>query len=105
MAFRAGFPHVYRFLELPDHDNFQRVVGLDRIRTMMAAAAFDLDSPLLGPAVEPVVAASGRSVGYHDPHWSDEAVAAAQPRFALQQVQIAQARITSALRRRPRQAG
>lgn len=58
MAFLAGFPRVYRFLELPEHDNFQRVVGLDRIRTMMAAAAFDLDSPLLGPAVEPVVAAS-----------------------------------------------
>jgi len=58
MAFLAGFPRVYRFLELPEHDNFQRVVGLDRIRTMVAAAAFDLDSPLLGPAVEPVVAAS-----------------------------------------------
>jgi SAM-dependent methyltransferase len=58
MAFRAGFPHVYRFRELPDHDNFQRVVGLDRIRTMLAAATCELSFPLLEPAIEPLLAAS-----------------------------------------------
>jgi SAM-dependent methyltransferase len=58
MAFRSGFPHVYRFRELPDHDNFQRVVGLDRIRTMLAAATGELNFPLLDPAVEPLLAAS-----------------------------------------------
>ncbi len=58
MTFRSGFPHVYRFNELPDHDNFQRIIGLDRIRTMIAGATSPLDSPLLDPAAEPVLAAS-----------------------------------------------
>ena len=58
MAFRAGFPYVYGFSELPNHDNFQRIIGLDRIRTIMAAATFQMDSPLLVPALEPVLAAS-----------------------------------------------
>jgi SAM-dependent methyltransferase len=58
MAFRSGFPHVYRFNELPQHDNFQRIVGLDRIRTMIAGTTVAFDSPLLDPAVEPMLAAS-----------------------------------------------
>ncbi len=58
MAFRSGFPHVYRFNEWPQHDNFQRIVGLDRIRTMIAGTTVAFDSPLLDPAVEPMLAAS-----------------------------------------------
>jgi SAM-dependent methyltransferase len=58
MAFRSGFPYVYRFNEWPQHDNFQRIIGLDRIRTMIAGTTCPLDSPLLDPAVEPMLAAS-----------------------------------------------
>lgn len=54
MAFRAGFPHVYRFRQLPDHDDFRAVVGRTRARTVIAASVHALDSPLLLPATEPM---------------------------------------------------
>lgn len=54
MAFRAGFPHVYRFRQLPDHDDFRAVVGRTRARTVIAASVPALDSPLLLPATEPM---------------------------------------------------
>lgn len=53
MAFRAGFPHVYRFREFPDHEQFRRVDGRDRVRTLFAAATCDVRSPLLEAATEP----------------------------------------------------
>ena len=53
MAFRAGFPHVYRFREFPDHEQFRRVDGRDRVRTLFAAATCDVRSPLLEAASEP----------------------------------------------------
>lgn len=54
MAFRAGFPHVYRFQQLPDHDDFRAVVGRTRARTVIVASVSALDSPLLLPATEPM---------------------------------------------------
>ncbi len=53
MAFRSGFPHVYRFREFPDHEQFRRVDGRDRVRTLFAAATCDVRSPLLEAATEP----------------------------------------------------
>ncbi len=53
MAFSAGFPHVCRFREFPDHEQFRRVNGRDRVRTLLAAATCDVRSPLLEAASEP----------------------------------------------------
>ncbi len=53
MAYRAGFPHVYRFRELPDQEDFRRSFGRDRARTMVAASTTRLDTPLLEIAEEP----------------------------------------------------
>ena len=53
MAFRAGFPNVYHFREFPDHAQFRRVDGRDRVRTLLAAATCDVRSPLLQAATEP----------------------------------------------------
>jgi SAM-dependent methyltransferase len=53
MAFRAGFPNVYRFRQYPDHEQFRDVPGRDRVRTLLAAATCEVRSPLLEPAEEP----------------------------------------------------
>jgi SAM-dependent methyltransferase len=53
MAFRAGFPYVYKFLKLPDHEDFRSGVGRARARTVIAASVLALDSPLVVAASEP----------------------------------------------------
>lgn len=53
MAYRAGFPHVYRFRELPNHEDFRAGVGRARARTMIAASVPALDSRLVVAAQEP----------------------------------------------------
>jgi SAM-dependent methyltransferase len=53
MGYRAGFPHVFRFRELPDHEDFRAGLGRVRARTVIAASAAPLDSPLVVPAREP----------------------------------------------------
>lgn len=53
MAFRAGFPNVYRFREYPDHEQFRDMGGRDRVRTLLAAATCEVSSPVLEPATEP----------------------------------------------------
>jgi SAM-dependent methyltransferase len=54
MSYRAGFPHVYRFRELPDHEDFRTTVGRTRARTVIAASVPELNSPLLSVASEPM---------------------------------------------------
>jgi tRNA (mo5U34)-methyltransferase len=53
MAYRAGFPHVYRFRELPNHEDFRAATGRARARTVIAASVPPLDSPLVAVAPEP----------------------------------------------------
>jgi SAM-dependent methyltransferase len=53
MAYRAGFPFVYRFRELPDHENYRSGIGRAQARTMVAASMMPLDSPLVETAIEP----------------------------------------------------
>ena len=53
MAYRAGFPHVYRFRQLPDHQDFRPGIGRARARTVIAASVSALDAPALLPATEP----------------------------------------------------
>lgn len=53
MAYRAGFPHVYRLRELPDHENYRTGLGRMQARTMIVASGGDaLDSPLFERATE-----------------------------------------------------
>ena len=54
MAFRAGFPHVYQFRELPNHENYRASVGRECTRTMFAASLQPLDSKLLRATAEPM---------------------------------------------------
>lgn len=53
MSYRAGFPHVYRFKELPDHEDFRAGVGRAQARTVIAASMSALHSPLIDIAAEP----------------------------------------------------
>lgn len=53
MAYRSGFPHVYRFRELPNHEDFRSETGRARRRTVIAASVQAMDSPLLESAPEP----------------------------------------------------
>jgi tRNA (mo5U34)-methyltransferase len=53
MAYRAGFPHVYRFRELPNHEDFRAATGRTRARTVIAASLLPLTSPLIEIAPEP----------------------------------------------------
>jgi len=53
MAYRAGFPNVYRFRELPNHNDFRPLVGRSRMRTVVAASNPPMTSPLLEAAAEP----------------------------------------------------
>jgi SAM-dependent methyltransferase len=53
MCYRAGFPNVYRFQELPDHEDFRAAIGRARARTVIAASIAAIDSPLIEMANEP----------------------------------------------------
>jgi SAM-dependent methyltransferase len=53
MAYRASFPNVYRFRELPKHEDFRASTGRTRARTVIAASVPALDSPLIEVAPEP----------------------------------------------------
>jgi SAM-dependent methyltransferase len=53
MSYRAGFPHVYRFRELPNHEDFRTSVSRARVRTVIAASLLALHSPLITVAPEP----------------------------------------------------
>jgi hypothetical protein len=44
---------VYRFRELPDHENYRSGIGRAQARTMVAASMMPLDSPLVETAIEP----------------------------------------------------
>ena len=55
MAYHAGFPHVYRFRELPDHEDYRARMGSVRRRTVIAASNQAINSPLLEAAVEPTL--------------------------------------------------
>lgn len=52
MAYRAGFPNVYRFRELPAHENYRSRIGRMQSRTMIAATVEAFDSPELEKATE-----------------------------------------------------
>jgi SAM-dependent methyltransferase len=52
MTYRAGFPHVYRFRELPDHDDFRAATGRSRARTVIAASVPQLSSAPGSPSIE-----------------------------------------------------
>jgi SAM-dependent methyltransferase len=52
IAYRSGFANVYRFRELPDHENYRSGLGRTQARTMIAASVEPLDSPLLEKAAE-----------------------------------------------------
>jgi SAM-dependent methyltransferase len=49
----AGFPCVYRFQRMPDHEDFQEGTTQRRVRTMLAASEFPLTFPILTEAVDP----------------------------------------------------
>jgi SAM-dependent methyltransferase len=53
MFYRAGFPFVYRFRNLPDHEQFRQTADRKRSRTMLVASQVELESPALVLAQEP----------------------------------------------------
>jgi SAM-dependent methyltransferase len=53
MAYRAGFPNVYQFRKLPDHEDFRAGIGRARARTVIAASVPTLNSQLVDIAPEP----------------------------------------------------
>jgi SAM-dependent methyltransferase len=53
MFCRAGFPFVYRFRELPDHQLYRNTADRKRSRTMLVASQIKLEMPGLLPAEEP----------------------------------------------------
>ena len=54
MMYRAGFPHVYRFAQLPDHAYYNSNIWQNRRRTMLAASYAPLNFPELKLAEEPI---------------------------------------------------
>jgi SAM-dependent methyltransferase len=56
MIYRSGIRHVYRVTEMPDHPDFCPPQNERRVRTMLAASAEFLHSPLLERAAEPIIA-------------------------------------------------
>lgn len=54
MCYKAGFPFVYRFNQLPLHEDFKTRLSRRRTRTMLAASQMPLDSPFLSLTPEPV---------------------------------------------------
>jgi SAM-dependent methyltransferase len=53
ICYRIGFPWVYRFLSLPDHEDFRDSMGRKRQRTMLLASRSRLDLPSLVLVPEP----------------------------------------------------
>ena len=53
MAYRAGFPHVARLANLPDHEDFRSSFGHRRFRSMLAASMTALGDPHFIPVAEP----------------------------------------------------
>jgi len=53
MFWRAGFPFVYRFRDLPDHEQFRDTSSRKRSRTMLVGSQLKLEIPALVPAREP----------------------------------------------------
>jgi SAM-dependent methyltransferase len=53
MMWRAGFPFVYRFRNLPDFEQFRDTPGRKRSRTMLVGSQVKLEVPALVPAEEP----------------------------------------------------
>lgn len=56
MCYRAGFPFVYRFNVLPDHEDFQATLWRHQARTMLAASKvpLNLPHPILVAVPEPM---------------------------------------------------
>jgi SAM-dependent methyltransferase len=54
MLYRAGFPFVWRWTELPAHEDFHESPRRKRARTILLASRTSLDFPLLARAKEPV---------------------------------------------------
>lgn len=52
MLYRAGFPYVYRFSRLPEHELYFNTPSRKRVRTMLAASKLALACPLLTLASE-----------------------------------------------------
>jgi SAM-dependent methyltransferase len=53
ICYRIGFGGVYRFLPLPDHEDFRDRNGRKRQRTMLMASRSDVKLPCLEPVPEP----------------------------------------------------
>jgi SAM-dependent methyltransferase len=53
MLWRAGFRYVYRFRNLPEHEQFRDTPGRKRSRTMLVGSQLKLELPALVPAKEP----------------------------------------------------
>jgi len=53
MLFRSGFPYVYTFRSLPDHEQFRGTPDRKRSRTMLVASRMQLNEPELNLATEP----------------------------------------------------
>ena len=53
ICYRAGFSHVYRFRDLPNHEDFRSGIGRARARTVIAASIAAVESPLIVQATEP----------------------------------------------------
>lgn len=53
MLYRAGFPHVYDFSRLPNHELFRATASYRRRRTMLAASKLELRFATLKPVPEP----------------------------------------------------
>lgn len=53
MLFRAGFSHVYRFVKLPDHEDFRETADHRRRRTVLLASLKPISSPELFSLTEP----------------------------------------------------
>lgn len=70
MCYKVGFPFVYRFDELPQHEDFRRTFSRRRARTMLTASQVHLDFPFLSLVAEPSSAADPWAtpwarIGYH----------------------------------------
>jgi SAM-dependent methyltransferase len=53
LMYRAGFPNVYRFSKMPEHDHYHSTQNARQVRTMLAASRSPLQTNLLEPAAEP----------------------------------------------------
>jgi SAM-dependent methyltransferase len=53
MLYQAGFPHIYRFTNLPDNVEFRTSKDQKKRRTMLVASRMEFSSPFLAPVNEP----------------------------------------------------